>query len=140
MDQTRGERNNNPGNINYSISNPFVGQLSIEDGPNARFGKFDTAEHGIRAIAKLIQTYINKDMRNTVTLIINSWAPPSDHNNTEAYIDDVCKDLGVLPNHLITAIPNNLVVIVRAIIRHENGRCIYPDDLIKKAVNSIFTP
>ncbi|HFX8036006.1 TPA: hypothetical protein ACIF5E_004931, partial [Escherichia coli] len=45
-ERARGIRNNNPGNLEYSKTNPWVGQT----GDDGRFAKFETPEHGIRAL------------------------------------------------------------------------------------------
>lgn len=52
-DATRGIRNNNPGNLEYSKSNPWVGQ----NGDDGRFAKFETPEHGIRALGRNLMSY-----------------------------------------------------------------------------------
>ncbi|WP_347147235.1 hypothetical protein [Proteus vulgaris] len=47
----RGERNNNPGNIDYNPRNKWKGLVGIETGvPNPRFCVFESPEYGIRAI------------------------------------------------------------------------------------------
>ncbi len=40
---------------------------------------------------------------DTVSDIINRWAPPSDNNNTDAYIKAVCAQLGVTANQQLDA-------------------------------------
>ncbi|MFU2316820.1 hypothetical protein [Rahnella sp. PCH160] len=49
----RGLRNNNPGNIEASDANPWEGQI----GSDGRFAKFETPEHGIRALGKNLLSY-----------------------------------------------------------------------------------
>ncbi|MDR8284944.1 hypothetical protein FPK77_25135, partial [Acinetobacter baumannii] len=49
----RGIRNNNPGNLEASSSNPWVGQT----GSDGRFAKFETPEHGIRALGRNLISY-----------------------------------------------------------------------------------
>lgn len=89
-DSARGIRNNNPGNLEYSKTNPWVGQT----GDDGRFAKFETPEHGIRALGRNLLSYQRQGI-DTVNDIINRWAPPSDNKNTDAYIQAVCAQLGV---------------------------------------------
>ena len=59
--QARGIRNKNPGNIDFSpvmyLKDKWVGELGLEDCVNPRFTTFDTPEHGIRALCKILLTY-----------------------------------------------------------------------------------
>src|SRR5690348_12867209 len=53
----RGERNNNPGNLDYDPAIPYKGQLGVEIVPpgyayRARFARFDTSRNGLRALAR----------------------------------------------------------------------------------------
>jgi hypothetical protein len=135
---TRGERNNNPGNIDYHKSIHWEGQLGIEIVPEGehyhpRFARFDTMVHGIRALAKQILTnYRNRDC-TTVRLMINRWAPPNE-NETTAYVNFVCTGVGVDPDDPIDAEDKDtLVKMVRAIICQENGRCRETDETLGEA-------
>ncbi len=61
---TRGIRNNNPGNIDYNQRNAWQGQLGLGLGvTKPRFARFDTPENGIRALGKLLLAYRGKDGR-----------------------------------------------------------------------------
>ena len=83
---TRGERNNNPGNIDMNnIKWKGLAKVSTD----TRFCTFTSAAYGIRAIGKLINTYYRTYKLNTIAKIINRWAPPAE-NNTGAYIAAVC--------------------------------------------------
>jgi hypothetical protein len=54
----RGERNNNPGNIDWNAANNWQGQLSLElEHVPPRFARFDCAENGIRALARILLHY-----------------------------------------------------------------------------------
>jgi hypothetical protein len=118
---TRGERNNNPGNIRISPS-AWRGKAASED-PD--FESFDTAENGIRALAKLLIVYQRRHGCRTVRQIVTRWAPPTE-NATAAYVVDVARALGVAPDAAVECTqPAVLAALARAIIRHENGRCIY---------------
>ncbi|MSH34709.1 hypothetical protein GKF49_25355, partial [Escherichia coli] len=65
-ERARGIRNNNPGNLEYSKTNPWVGQT----GDDGRFAKFETPEHGIRALGRNLMSYQRQGI-DTVSEIIN---------------------------------------------------------------------
>lgn len=135
MNQTRGVRNNNPGNIDYNKSNAWQGQLGLEVGvPSPRFARFDTPENGIRALGKLLQTYQSKYGLKTVESIIGRWAP-SNENDTSAYVRAVEQDTGTSPGALISLKDSGVLFgFVKAIIHHENGGDPYPDSVIQEGV------
>jgi hypothetical protein len=127
---TRGERNNNPGNIRLS-SVKWQGEISGQD---TAFATFATPEDGIRALAKLLRNYQTKNGLNTVRGIINRYAPPVE-NNTSAYVAAVAAAVGVAPDDQIdTGNPTTLNALVNAIIRHENGRNVYAASTVAAGV------
>lgn len=131
-DSARGIRNNNPGNLEYSKTNPWVGQT----GDDGRFAKFETPEHGIRALGRNLLSYQRQGI-DTVNDIINRWAPPSDNNNTDAYIQAVCAQLGVTPDQPIDASnPDTLKALCASIIQHENGSQPYSDQQLATGVSA----
>lgn len=131
-DSARGIRNNNPGNLEYSKTNPWVGQT----GYDGRFAKFETPEHGIRALGRNLLSYQRQGI-DTVNDIINRWAPPSDNNNTEAYIQAVCAQLGVTPDQPLDASnPDTLKALCASIIQHENGSQPYSDQQLATGVSA----
>lgn len=131
-DGPRGVRNNNPGNLEASSSNPWVGQT----GSDGRFAKFETPEHGIRALGRNLISYQRQGI-DTVSDIINRWAPPSDNNNTDAYIKAVCAQLGVTPDQQLDASnPDTLKALCAAIIQHENGSQPYSDQQLATGVSA----
>ncbi|HBL6038444.1 hypothetical protein EKN44_01975 [Enterobacter hormaechei] len=128
----RGIRNNNPGNLEYSKTNPWVGQT----GDDGRFAKFETPEHGIRALGRNLLSYQRQGI-DTVSDIINRWAPPSDNNNTDAYIQAVCAQLGVTADQQLDASnPDTLKALCAAIIQHENGSQPYSDQQLSTGVSA----
>ena len=104
MTTARGIRNRNPGNLDFNprsfARDPWVGELGLERHSHPRFTTFDTDQHGIRALCKVLLTYHRKRKAadgsaiDTVQEIIDRWAPPSE-NNTNAYAAMVRKALGV---------------------------------------------
>lgn len=128
----RGIRNNNPGNLEYSKTNPWVGQT----GDDGRFAKFETPEHGIRALGRNLLSYQRQGI-DTVSDIINRWAPSSDNNNTDAYIQAVCAQLGVTPDQQLDASnPDTLKALCASIIQHENGSQPYSDQQLATGVSA----
>lgn len=136
MKQSRGIRNNNPGNIDYNKNNNWRGQIGIEEGvAKPRFARFDTPENGIRALAKLLLNYQRLHKLNTVREIINRWAPPVE-NITSAYVAACARALGVTADEVINLSDRRLLKLLTvAIIKHENGSQPYSDFVIDTGVN-----
>lgn len=124
----RGERNNNPGNLN------FAGQAGASlERPGGRFARFETAFDGLRALARQLMLYAGRGI-NSVEKIISTWAPASDNNNTTAYIRAVSQRLGADPRAALNmSDPQTMSALMSSIIQHENGRNIYSRELINKA-------
>lgn len=115
----RGIRNNNPGNIRLSSSR-WQGQKRFQF--DTAFVEFEDPVFGLRALMRLLLTYYIRHGLDTVTALVNRYAPPAE-NATDAYIAAVCKRLGVDKNAVIDVMERRtLVTLARAITRHENGR------------------
>lgn len=117
--KSRGVRNNNPGNIRIS-SNNWDGKIPKDQNTDGSFEQFVTWVHGLRAMTKLIINYI-KGGHDTITKIINRYAPPVE-NQTTNYINFVVKETGILANQTID--PNDKTVIrkiIKAMVRMELG-------------------
>lgn len=129
---TRGERNNNPGNIRIS---PAAWQGKVP-GADAAFETFADPQSGIRALAKLLKNYAARGL-SSVREIVGRYAPSSE-NNTAAYVNAVAASMGVGPDApLDLSDPAQLAALVQAIIRHENGRVIYSSAEISAAVGMV---
>ncbi len=75
---------------------------------------------------------------NTVRQIISRYAPPNE-NQTTAYVQTVAKQLGVLPDVVIDIEERGvLTVLIKAVIRMENGIQPYSDETIQQAINAIY--
>lgn len=130
---TRGERNNNPGNL-VDAGIPWIG-LRGNDG---RFCVFDTPEHGIRALAMDLWHDYRRGRRQTIRALISEFAPPSE-NNTEAYVRDVAARCELEPDeHIASLTPAVLTQLVKAIIRHENGRVNYGDEVLAAVCRKVL--
>lgn len=112
----RGIRNNNPGNLRHSATS-WQGMSVSQTDPE--FVQFVSAEYGIRALSKLLDTYSVKYGLNTVSGIIGRYAP-SVENDTGSYINSVASYLGIDRNQPFD-VQARKSELVRAIIRHENG-------------------
>lgn len=84
---TRGIRNNNPANIRRGCNWKGL----IRQQKDREFCQFVTMTWGVRALLVTLRTYVVKHHLHTVREIITRWAPPSDDNNTEKYIEFVEK-------------------------------------------------
>jgi hypothetical protein len=120
----RGIRNNNPGNLRRS-KDPWQGLAPEQTDPD--FFQFVSSKWGIRALARTLIAYQDKDGRNTVNKIIDRWAPPTE-NNTTAYVQALAAGVGVAADDEID-VHDYLVLrpLTLAIIRHENGQQPYTD-------------
>lgn len=114
----RGIWNKNPGNLEQGES----WQGLAENQTDSRFCVFKSMEYGIRALIKTLITYTTKRGCKSVYDIIHRWAPTNE-NNTQAYINSVCKRVGVEPREELDfkADPTLYLDIAKAIAFHENG-------------------
>jgi len=125
---SRGIRNNNPGNIVYG---EFARKMGAT-GSDGRFAIFPNAEGGLAAMSALLTSYGNKGF-DTVGEIINKWAPPSE-NNTAGYSAAVAKSLGVSPNQpLDMNDPMVRAALMQQITRIENGGNPYSTEMMVNA-------
>lgn len=89
-------RNNNPGNIRLT-NITWLGKVPNALNTGKGFEQFTELKYGIRAMIKDLTNKI-KSGRNTIRAIISMYAPPTDGNQTEAYIKFVSLQTGFLPN------------------------------------------
>lgn len=122
----RGIRNNNPGNIrtNGGVSQqPFDGAIPIAQNTdsNKAFMQFENPWYGIRASARVILNYQKNYGLSTIRAMITRYAPPSE-NNTEAYIAEICRKLGVADNVFYNVQDyTKLAALKKAMIWKENS-------------------
>lgn len=90
----RGIRNNNPLNIRRS-QDKWQGLRAVQNDP--AFCQFEEMKWGVRAGAKILQTYQRKYGLNTLRKIINRFAPPTE-NDTSSYIISVSRRAKIHPD------------------------------------------
>ncbi|MHB8388243.1 MAG: hypothetical protein ACYDBH_01520 [Acidobacteriaceae bacterium] len=114
---------NNPGNLRSWGNHPELGGFAV----------FNTAQGGLNAMSHQLQLYGSRGI-NTISKIINTYAPAKDHNNDPAYIAAVEKSTHFLPNQKLNlGNPDVLYKLLRAMIQHEQGRDPYPKQMIRRA-------
>lgn len=127
----RGIRNNNPGNIRIVPGVTWVGEHY--PGDDQSFVQFTDPVYGIRAIARIMNSYAKQGIQ-TLGEAIDRWAPPNE-NNSEAYVDAVCAQCSIGPDTPVNITsPSVLPNIIKAIIQHENGEQPYTDAQIQKGI------
>lgn len=132
----RGIRNNNPGNIKGD--DEWQGKTGADANG---FVQFDTPANGARALAINLKNQQDKNGLNTIGEIIPKYAPSSDNNNTQAYVDSVSKQMGVAPDaKLDLSDPKTLSSFTSAVISHENGKQPYPTSVVQNAASAATTP
>jgi len=137
---TRGIRNNNPGNIERNENTHWQG-MSEDQSTDSRFCVFIKSKWGIRAIAKTLLTYQDHRKASDGTKIdspldiVSRWAP-SHENPTNEYAAFIAVSLGInvtdecINLHDYTTMKK----VVCAIIRFENGSMPYDDHVIDAAL------
>ncbi len=126
---SRGIRNNNPGNIRKS-GIKWQGMRGVQDDPD--FVQFIAPEWGIRAMVRDLRGDFRSG-QDTVRKLINEWAPPTE-NNTSAYVSAVSRAMGVNPDDKLSFDYGQVLALVKAIIRHENGINPYSDETIREGI------
>ena len=126
MGNSRGERNNNPGNIRYSINNPWQGATGID---SAGFVIFDTPENGLRAMYITLKNQIARGL-NTLAALIPTYSA----TDQAAYIANVSAWTGLDPYQVFDA--GFIPVLAPAMIRMENGNMPYTQGQLAYAASA----
>lgn len=105
---------NNPFNIRGT--DKWQGKIGINQ---SKFVVFDTLQNGLRAGIKNLRTEIVINKNNTIEKLISEYAPKSDNNKTEAYIQFVSKELAIPRNQKLTV--DNIDKLGKAILKMEHG-------------------
>lgn len=101
-------QNNNPGNIRY------VGQSDAVPGVGG-FAKFKDPSTGYHAL----RNHVEKHQDKTLEQYIHDYAPPTDGNNTAAYIKSAQDALGVAPGTKLSAVDRDALAQFQA---HQESR------------------
>ena len=128
--EPRGVRNNNPGNLKYVPGVAWIGQNGQDDDG---FAIFDSADDGLRALARLLHTYAAWDGVRTIDQLIGRYAPGG-VTSVDHYAKFVADDVGVSPCQTID-VDHLIPLIMRAIIWFENGQDPYTRPQIRDAVD-----
>lgn len=124
---TRGLRNHNPLNIRKSRDR-FQGEVVPSSDP--AFKQFKSDAYGYRAAFVILASYL-KAGKNNIVRIVASWAPSSDGNNTDKYIENVERRSGVERFQPLTVgSGNDYIKIVAAMSHSENGVPAVMDDVV----------
>ena len=130
---TRGLRNNNPLNIRHGKSQ-WMGMS--EKQTDKAFVQFSERVYGYRAAMVLLRNYIASG-KNTIGKIIARWAPSSDGNNTQAYIEYVSQSAGIAADVVLRFEEREKMVgIVRSMAQMESG-VIEDKGIIEKAYDMV---
>lgn len=111
----RGIRNNNPGNLRTGDS--WQGMAGAD--PQS-FIIFANVCWGIRALGMDLTSKINRGL-DTISKIFPVYAPATDNNNVQAYINAVSNATGLGADEQLGADAQTLADLIRAIADHENG-------------------
>lgn len=101
----RGQRNNNPVNLRYTQQRDSIGH------DDANFAVFKNAPAGWRAAHRQIGYDVKREL--TIRQFIHKFAPPVE-NDTEAYLNFVCKELHVAKDAPLSAVSPFAIVGVMA--------------------------
>ena len=115
------------------INNP--GNLRIP-GSSVGFQQFPTVEAGLQAMARQLRLYQNRDHLDTISGIINKYAPASE-NDVRSYVGDVAKRTGFgADQHLNLNDPQTLSQLIAAMTKHENGKSNYSPKTVVEIINN----
>lgn len=126
----RAVRNNNPGNIrvgtNWQGLMPRA-QMNEAQAAETAFCVFLSPQWGFRAMATIFHTYNRVDGVKTLRAAIARWAPPTE-NNTGAYLNDVCNQIGFMPDALFPFDDQqHMAALLKAVSIHEVGSWAFTD-------------
>ncbi|WP_258086946.1 hypothetical protein [Xenorhabdus bovienii] len=141
---TRGERNNNPLNMEFAKQKG----ATVEDHPEKRFAKFNTPYEGVERTARQLRRYSNGQTTGkklqTVEDIVSTWAPPGgkDNNHTEDYIQRVAQRLGLGRSDRLDLNNHDLMyLLMNAMSQEEIGKPLpYSKQLVMAAIKGQGDP
>lgn len=124
---TRGIRNNNPCNIRRSKT-VWQGEVQgLKGNTDTAYCQFVSMVMGLRAAFRLLRTYRDQYRIWCIEDIIFRWAPPQDHNDTEAYIAFLEKETGFKRRNILTF--SDYKPVVKAMCKIESNYTPKDDEL-----------
>ena len=110
----RGTRNNNPANIKLTALN-WRGKVPNSENTDGTFEQFTDMEYGIRALYRLLVTYVNKYNLRTVDEIIDRYAPAGENSeaarsNYKQFVKDKAKTDVLESSRDLYAIANGIMI------------------------------
>ena len=130
----RGVRNNNPGNL-VKTDIKWNGKIPHDQSKDRRFEMFIAPVYGVRAMIKDLKHDIGKG-KNTVPALIEEYSPRFE-NNTDNYINIVCKDLKVSKKARLLPTKNTLRLLVISMAKVETGGNYVTNELFEQAYSMI---
>lgn len=116
--ESRGYRNNNPGNIRIS-KELWLGE--VRPSSDSQFKQFSDMSHGFRAMFKLLRNYSLHYSCRTLSDMIARWAPENE-NDTERYVSFVSAKSYVDKTSKINTLDKDIMTaLVSAMAHYENG-------------------
>ena len=123
----RGIRNNNP--LNIRVGNNWKGEVSQPT--DHTFEQFTEMKWGCRAAFVILRNYIKRHKLNTLSKIIERWAPRNE-NDTKSYIKSVEK-YSLIPANAVIRFENKcqMINLFRGMCVVENGKEVPIEEVIK---------
>jgi len=129
---TLGIRNMNPGNIRPGAQ--FFGETGSDKG----YATFKSPAHGLRAMARLFQTYKDEYDIDTIDEFVDRYAPANDNDekSRQNYKQFLADALGVGVNDEVDLVARS-DDLIPAVTKFENaGNMPYSDDMVDAAIKS----
>lgn len=130
--------NNNPGNLMYAKQNSAKqGEFryisynqETGKGTPKYWAKFETPEQGFIEVIRQLELYSNREESNTIEKAISTYAP-SNENDTELYINDVCQWLNKPRTTNLNSI--DLAEMAKAMVKKESSTIVTEVTSIEEA-------
>lgn len=114
---------NNPGNLRRA-------------GQSSGFAQFSSPAEGLRAMARQLKLYQNRDGLNTLQGIIGKYAPASE-NDVDTYVGNVSKRTGFGANEKLNLNdPETLSKVISAMTKQENSKSNYTPKVVIEVLNN----
>lgn len=121
---SQGNQNANP-NSDLATKNNNPGNLRVP-GSKTEFQKFNTLEEGFNAMQRDLTSKIigtsstGLGPNDTISDLIEVYAPASDNNDTQSYISQVVDSLGISPNTKLSTLRNRVRELAKAMVKIES--------------------